>query len=129
MATIITKCKGCDKEVPMEIDTTEEKFIGNVMKDGAICETCTPPFGQNDECYFGKSVIETMEEEQYKLAKRINKEIVEKLFGETEKIKRYKPLALPTECRFTEGEVPKPYPKLEFEEVDALEVYKGPEDK
>ena len=37
--------------------------------------------------------------------------------GKTLKIIRYKRLALPTECRFTEGEVAKVYPKLEYEEV------------
>jgi len=53
MATIIAICSGCGKEVPMDIDITEEKFIGNVMKDGTTCEACML-LRQDDECYFNE---------------------------------------------------------------------------
>jgi len=44
----------------MEIDTTEEKFIGNVLKDGAICETCAPTMiPADDGSYYGASTIAT----------------------------------------------------------------------
>jgi len=54
MATIIAICSGCDKEVPMEIDIAEEKFIGNAMKDGTTCEACML-LRQDDECYIKPS--------------------------------------------------------------------------
>jgi len=62
MATIIAVCSGCGKEVPMEIDITEEKFISNVMKDGTTCEACML-LRQNDECYFGRSIDQLLKDE------------------------------------------------------------------
>jgi len=126
MATLIAKCSGCGKEVPMEIDTTEEKLIGNVMKEGTTCDACTL-LNQNDECCFGRSMMEL------EVPKFITDELVKQAVkslnyfealkrplpkGTTLKIRRYKPLALPTETMFTEGAPAKPYPKLEYDEVE-----------
>jgi len=42
---------GCGKEVPLEIDTTEEKRISTVIKEGTIYEACALLRENDDRCY------------------------------------------------------------------------------
>lgn len=49
MATVIAQCTGCDKDVPMEIDTSEVKVISRFIKEGVTCEACLL-LEQDDDC-------------------------------------------------------------------------------
>jgi len=119
MARIIAICYSCGTEVPMEIDTTEEKFIGQMLKDGTRCEKCAVEYSRNgDDCYYGIPVPDLLAKEYVKELRKPPLAEFLKIVAATDdplKIRRYKPLALPTEPK-TEGG-PDIRPRLDYDPI------------